>query len=598
MKEKKLIKNVTRLFLVFLLALPQAFGQSLDDSFSTQQNSQNETLDKIDIIINFGKTLLGKPYKYVVTNGKILDCSGFISYIYGHNGFDLPRSSASLAVLSEKISISEIKKGDLMFFKGRNINSEKVGHVSMVISVEGDIIEMMHSCNSGIIIEKYNNNKYYTSRFLYAGRLPQNASLDLLLIDSIKTINERDNTIEKENKFKELKLVKIIQSKVVSPKKSISVYEPAINSPKSITYSKDGSKFYVNSLEGYTTVVFDSKSLKKLKEIRHQFNANNNSLFKDNENSIFDYNFKQKRLEYNHFMGKPVESCLSHNGKYLWVTYYRRDWDTNAESPSAVAIINTENDIIVRVMPTGPLPKMIACSDNNKYIAVTHWGDNTVGLIDISSENPLEFKYTSHIIIDYRLNMNFATNSNRDTDCGNCLRGTVFTPDNKKLLIAKMGGNGIAVIDVETKKYLGTITGAYLNLRHLLINKGFLVMSSNKYGMVQKGNLYNIFSKKFDTKNQLEYTKWETLHAGMGVRTIDITEDGKYLFACVNNESKLVVIDALKMQKITEVDAASFPVGMALSPDGKQLITTSQGKEDVPGSGNTVMVFEVIYERK
>lgn len=399
-------------------------------------------------------------------------------------------------------------------------------------------------------------------------------------------------------RFKSLKLVKIIQSKVMSPKDSISVYEPAINSPKSITYSLDGSKFYVNSLEGYTTVVFDSKTLNKLKEIKHEFNAKNKQLFKDNENSVFDYAFKQKKSEYNHFLGKPVESCLSHGGKYLWVTYYRRNWDPLAESPSAVAIIDTETDVIVRVMPSGPLPKMIACSGGeNKYIAVTHWGDNTVGLIDVSSKDPMEFKYISHIVVDKRLSMNFAAGSDRDSDCGNCLRGTVFTPDNKYILIAKMGGNGIAVIDVETKNYLGTITGSYQNLRHLVINQGYLILSSNKFGIVQKAKLSDIFAQGFDQQKTLVFNKWETVNVGPGARTIDITEDGKYIFACVNNACKVAVVDALTMEKIAEVEAAQFPVGMALSPNGKQLVTTSQGKDSVPGSGNTVMVFEVEYER-
>lgn len=419
------------------------------------------------------------------------------------------------------------------------------------------------------------------------------SSINQQVEDSIKTVE-----IEESGTFKELKLVKIIQSKVMSPKDSLSVYEPAINSPKSITYSKDGSKFYVNSLEGYTTIVFNSKSLKKVKEIRHEFNASNNKLFKDNENSVFDYKFKQTKAEYNNFLGKPVESCLSHDGKYLWVTYYRRDWDPKAESPSAVAIIDTEKDEIVRVMPSGPLPKMIACSGDNKYIAVTHWGDNTVGLIDVSSDNPMDFKYISHIVVDNRLSMNFSASSDRDSDCGNCLRGTVFTPDNKKILIAKMGGNGIAVIDVETKKYLGTITGSYLNLRHLVINQGSLVLSSNKFGIVQKAKLEDIFAQKFNEQNQIVYTKWETVNVGPGARTIDITEDGKYVFACVNNACKVAVVDVATMKKIAEVDAAQFPVGMALSPDGKQLITTSQGKDAVPGSGNTVMVFEVVYDKK
>ena len=223
-----------------------------------------------------------------------------------------------------------------------------------------------------------------------------------------------------DKQFKELRLARVIQSKVIRSKDPLAVYEPAINSPKSVIYSEDGSKFYINSLEGGVTAVFDSKSFQKIKEIKHSFTSENNKLFKNNENTVFDYKFKQVKKEYNYFSGKPVESCLSHNGKYLWVTYYRRNYDEKAESPSAVAIIDTENDEIVRVMPSGPLPKMIACSNDNKFIAVTHWGDNTVGLIDISSSNPMDFNYVSHIIIDYRLNLNFSKSDDRDQNCGNC----------------------------------------------------------------------------------------------------------------------------------------------------------------------------------
>ena len=404
-----------------------------------------------------------------------------------------------------------------------------------------------------------------------------------------------NQAIVKRDTFKNLIISKVIQSKVMNPKAENSVYEPAINSPKSVTFTKDGKKFYVNSLEGFTTIVFDSKEFKKLKEIRHEFTNENNKLFKNNEQTVFDYKFKQKKKEYNHFLGKPVESTLSHNGKYLWVTYYRRDWDPKAESPSAIAIIDTESDEIIRVMPSGPLPKMIACSNDNKYIAVTHWGDNTVALIDINSENVMDFKYTDHIVVDYRLVMDFNSNSNRDSECGNCLRGTIFTPDSKKLLIAKMGGNGIAVIDLSSKKMLGTITGSYLNLRHLLINSDNLYLSSNKFGMVQKGSLNEILITDLNEQNLFEYNNWKSTKLGAGVRTIDITKNGDYIFACVNNTSKIAVIHGKSMEKIFEIDVASFPVGMALSPDESKLIVTSQGKSSTPGSGNTVTVFDVNY---
>lgn len=397
--------------------------------------------------------------------------------------------------------------------------------------------------------------------------------------------------------FKELKLVKVIQNLNPSLLDSVNNYEPTINSPKSAIFSVDGSKFYINSLEGHATIVFDSKTYKRLKVINHEFTKKNAFLFKDNESTVFDYKFKQVKSDYNFFLGKPVESCISHEGRFLWVTYYRRNWDLNAESPSAIAIIDTQKDEIIRVMPSGPLPKMIACSPNKKWIAVTHWGDNTVGLIDISSDNPFDFSFVSHITIDERLSMNFSVNTDRDSNCGNCLRGTVFTPDNSKLLIAKMGGNGIAVVDVAQKKYIGTITGSQLNLRHLIINNGNLISSSNKFGVVQKANLNDIFLTEINDQNQIYYPKWVSLNVGLGARTIEITDDGKYIFVCVNNESKVVIMDAVTMSKVGEVSAAPFPVGMALSPDGSQLIVTSQGKSGIPKSGNTVMAFKVIYEK-
>lgn len=184
MTKKYLIRKVMQLVWVLILTHTSVAGQSKEENISKQQNNQNDSLNRIENIINFGKKLLGKPYKYVFDDGRIMDCSGFITYVYGHYGFNLPSSSGSLATVCNKVSLSEIKKGDLMFFKGRNSNSKHVGHVSMVTSVEGDVIEMMHSCKRGIILEKFNDNRYYTSRLLFAGRLPQIDSLESFSVDS------------------------------------------------------------------------------------------------------------------------------------------------------------------------------------------------------------------------------------------------------------------------------------------------------------------------------------------------------------------------------------------------------------------------------
>lgn len=394
-----------------------------------------------------------------------------------------------------------------------------------------------------------------------------------------------------------LELVSRFQRNYAKPANVNDQYDVSINSPKSVNYSLDGQKFYVQSLEGCETVVYNAQTKQKIKTIQHSFDASNQGLFKNNETTVFDYKYNRTLSNYNMFKGKPVESCFSHNGKFLWVTYYRRDYDSNAECPSALAIIDTEKDEIVRVMPTGPLPKMIACSPDNKYIAVTHWGDNTLGVINIESENPMDFYYHKHLVVDYQMKLDFgAGHVNRDSECGYCLRGTVFTPDGDFLLVGKMGGAaGIAVFDAKTYEFLGTIKGMQSNVRHLVINGEFLYLSANTPGMVQKCSWRAFVKSRVQNEGkEVAFNEFETVSVGSGARTIVTTSDGKYVFAAVNNGSKIAVVRTIDMKVISEIPADSYPVGMDISSDDKELIVTAQGKEN--GGGNSVMVFKITFE--
>lgn len=371
------------------------------------------------------------------------------------------------------------------------------------------------------------------------------------------------------------------------------VYDRTIHSPKSVNILDDKKKFYVHSLEGRTTSVYSLDSFRLIRTIKHSFDENNQHLFL--ETQYFDYAFRPKNKNPNVFEGKPVESCFSHGGKYLWVTYYRRTYDPNAAEPSAVCIIDTDSDEIVRVMPTAPLPKMIACSPDNSCMAVAHWGDNTVGLIDISGGNPATFKHIKNITVDYRLPMNLNSDKpvDRDAECGYCLRGTTFTPDGKYILIAKMGGGGIALVDAQKHQYLGTINGMKDNLRHIIIHGDYVYLSINKHGYVQKAPWRELIDHYTAYGFDVPYTDWQNCYVGTGARTIVISGDGKYMFAAVNNESKVSVVRTADMKVVAECPADSYPVGMDLSEDGRWLIVTSQGKSG--GGGNSVMVYEVRY---
>ncbi|MDG1735017.1 MAG: beta-propeller fold lactonase family protein [Crocinitomicaceae bacterium] len=381
-----------------------------------------------------------------------------------------------------------------------------------------------------------------------------------------------------------------------TPKHKFDNYDTSINSPKSVKYSKDGTKFYVQSLEGYTTSIYDSKSKSLIKTLIHEFTVANDSLFKDGETTIYNYPFKQNRKQKNVFLGKPVESCFSHGGKYLWVTYYRRDFDPIAQSPSAVAIIDTESDIIVRVMPTGPLPKMIACSPDNKRIAITHWGDNTVAIVDIDSDDPFDFNFVKHSVVDYKMSTEFSSSHvNRDASCGFCLRGTAYTPDGQFLLVGRMGGGGIAIFDAVNYDYLGTVFGMMSNVRHLVVKDDYLYISCNRPGYVQRCNWRELVKTRLDSQEKkVNYSAFENVYVGTGARTIVLTSDGKYLYAAANSVSKIVAVRTSDMKVVAKIPADSYPVGMAISSDNSELIVTSQGKSN--RGGNSVMVFSLTYK--
>ena len=304
-----------------------------------------------------------------------------------------------------------------------------------------------------------------------------------------------------------------------------------IMSPKSVNIHPSGKKYYVNSLEGGKTVVYDFETNRKIKVISHSFTSAHKNLWAP-QSGLFK--FRHEYPDTYRFMGRPVESTFSHRGRYLWVPYYRRSFDLNAQEPSAMAVIDTQKDSIIRMFETGPLPKMVATSPDGKYLAVTHWGDNTVGIMDISS----------------------------------------------------------------SMKYLGRATGNLSNLRHLLVKDGVLFASINRSGIILRMPLDTFLSKvrslDGDRTRTVAVDGWQSCKVPSGARTINISPKGDFIFVACNSSSCLAVVDAVAMKLLGTLPADSYPVGLDISDDGKYLFTTSQGRGN--GGGNAVDIFEVEYK--
>lgn len=362
-------------------------------------------------------------------------------------------------------------------------------------------------------------------------------------------------------------------------------YDAAINSPKSVNIHPDGGKLYVNSLEGASTVVYDARSMRRLKVIRHVFDDSHRPLWA-RSSGLFPFTHYTKNLDT--FTGKPVESTFSHDGRYLWVPYYRRSYDINAQDPSAMAVIDTRTDEIVRLMETGPLPKMVATSPDGRYVAVTHWGDNTVGLIDIDSDDPALWRYVACFTVDRKLKLDYSLTKsvNRDTGSGNALRGTAFTPDGRYLLVGCMGGmGGIAVIDMPSRRYVGKVYGMRSNMRHLVIQNGWLYLSINKAGVLQRTPLRR-FVKALEKMKDGRVTLggWEESSVDPGARTLVLTPDGRYAFLACNSASTVCAVDTRTMRRVARIPVDSYPVGMDISSDGKTLYVTQQGRDHRGGN--------------
>lgn len=385
-----------------------------------------------------------------------------------------------------------------------------------------------------------------------------------------------------------------------------STYDPDIHSPKSVNIHPSGQKFYVNSLEGFKTVVYEMGTWRKLKTVGHTFDSSHEQLWAK-PSGLFPFtHYSSSNRQLNTFSGKPVEGTFSHGGRFFWVPYYRRSYDINAQDPSAMAVIDTRTDTIVRLFETGPLPKMVACSNDGHTIAVSHWGDNTVATLDISGSDPADWHYDTLYVVDYKLKLNFSLSEsvNRDDGSGYALRGTVFTPDDRYLLVGCMGGSGgIAVIDLQQKRYLGRVLGMRANIRHLVIRNDTLYLSSNAAGVIQRKALADFLAPVQTAEAQSAYTGsghtfsvtgWEECTVMSGARTIELSPSGRFVFAACNGGSRLCVADTRSMKMVASTPCDSYPVGLDISRDGSVVIVTSQGRS-ATGGGNAVNIYAVEY---
>ena len=141
----------------------------LSSVFASAGKSISTPVTLRDSLVQYAKTLINKPYRSGSKGPNGFDCSGYTGYVYGKFGMSLKASSGAQVANGEETDIANLQKGDLVFFKGRNSKSSRIGHVGIFLERNPDgSFNFIHSANgSGIRIDN-SYAPYYAKRFVTA----------------------------------------------------------------------------------------------------------------------------------------------------------------------------------------------------------------------------------------------------------------------------------------------------------------------------------------------------------------------------------------------------------------------------------------------
>lgn len=99
-----------------------------------------------DQIVALAQQQLGKRYLLGASGPNTFDCSGLTSFVFKQYGYKLPRASYNQATVGAAVSLQDLEKGDLVFFRNTWRNNGSIDHVAIYIG-EGKIV---HAITAGV----------------------------------------------------------------------------------------------------------------------------------------------------------------------------------------------------------------------------------------------------------------------------------------------------------------------------------------------------------------------------------------------------------------------------------------------------------------
>ncbi len=299
---------------------------------------------------------------------------------------------------------------------------------------------------------------------------------------------------------------------------------------KSVIFNSAGSRLYAMNLEGMSVYEFDQASRMIIREFK----------FKPTRGTGWDYDKSKPIASYQE---KPVEACLSHDDKILWVSLHNAggivpiridsiiQYTKKTPGQQVIPIYveypgsSKKDSFYVPLIKTGKTPKVISRTADNQFLLVSNWHSYNVSVLELNKDVFPYGKVISTIPVSA------------------IPRGIVIDDKNRKSYVAIMGGASLAVINNDTWEKENSIDVAS-NPRHIVMDSsGHLFVSYNSLGSIACIDVatgQSLFSVK--------------THAQP--RTIVLSKNHKFIFVtCYSSD----IVDVYKINNDSFTKVASLP---------------------------------------
>lgn len=150
-----------------IIALPLIFFDSCSSvRHAVKKDREKEDDKKVDLVVKEAMKYLHTRYKPGGIDKDGIDCSGLIMIAYQKADIKLPRTAGAQSTFGKSVKLSEVKRGDLLFFETAG-KSKGISHVGLVTEVdEANTVFFIHaSTKLGVTINNL-TEKYYKDAFV------------------------------------------------------------------------------------------------------------------------------------------------------------------------------------------------------------------------------------------------------------------------------------------------------------------------------------------------------------------------------------------------------------------------------------------------